>query len=230
MKNFIPIVLAFALNNACLFSCIYIIDQYSQYEEKNSPLYAGVKLVPLIICMVIGNGLCAFESTKLKPKVGVVLGFSLALAGSIILTQLHLIKEDMFWKIFFSSQALVGFGVAIFYPYALQIAVGGAPDRSKGIASGVAQTFGQLGIEITFSVMASVLGNIDGIRGKSGASQKFRTGFQNCTYFTVAVGALGFLVTLFGLKDTRPPTDDISDVESSIQRTKVEMDQEKSRI
>ncbi|KOG97667.1 basic amino acid transporter DI49_3479 [Saccharomyces eubayanus] len=230
MKNFIPIILAFALNNACLFSCIYIIDQYSQYEEKNSPLYAGVKLVPLIICMVIGNGLCAFESTKLKPRVGVVLGFFLALAGSIILTQLHLIKEDMFWKIFFSSQALVGFGVAIFYPYALQIAVGGAPDQSKGIASGVAQTFGQLGIEITFSVMASVLGNIDGIRGHSGASQKFRTGFQNCTYFTVAVGALGFLVTLFGLKGTRSPTDDISDIESSIQRTKVEIDQEKSRI
>ncbi|CAI4047001.1 hypothetical protein SUVZ_12G0040 [Saccharomyces uvarum] len=230
MKNFIPIILAFALNNACLFSCIYIIDQYSQYEEKNSPLYAGVKLVPLIICMVIGNGLCAFESTKLKPRVGVVLGFFLALAGSIILTQLHLIKEDMFWKIFFSSQALVGFGVAIFYPYALQLAVGGAPDQSKGIASGVAQTFGQLGIEITFSVMASVLGNIDGIRGHPGASQKFRTGFQNCTYFTVAVGALGFLVTLFGIKDTHPPTEDTSDIESSIQRTKVEIDQEKSKI
>ncbi|CAI4038668.1 hypothetical protein SMKI_06G0130 [Saccharomyces mikatae IFO 1815] len=227
MKNFIPIVLAFALNNACLFSCLYIIDQYSQYAEKDSPLLAGVKLVPLIICMVVGNALCAFESTKLKPRVGVALGFSLALAGSIILIQLHLIKDNVFWKIFFSSQALVGFGVAIFYPYALQIAVGGAPDQSKGIASGVAQTFGQLGIEITFSVMASVLGDINEMKGKEDAIQNFRTGFQNCSYFTVAVGALGFLVTAICIRDIHTPNDDISDLESSIHRTKIEMDQEK---
>ncbi|CAI4438291.1 BDM_1a_G0016910.mRNA.1.CDS.1 [Saccharomyces cerevisiae] len=228
MKNFIPIVLAFALNNACLFSCLYIIDQYSQYAERDSPLLAGVKLVPLIICMVIGNALCAFESTKLKPRVGVALGFFLALAGSVILIQLHLVKEDVFWKIFFSSQALVGFGVAIFYPYALQIAVGGAPDQSKGIASGVAQTFGQLGIEITFSVMASVLGNINEMKGRTDAVQKFRTGFQNCSYFTVAVGALGFLVTAICIRDIHPPNDDNSDLESSIHRTKIEIDQEKS--
>ncbi|CAI4060810.1 hypothetical protein SKDZ_06G0130 [Saccharomyces kudriavzevii ZP591] len=227
MKNFIPIVLAFALNNACLFSCLYIIDQYSQYAERNSPLLAGVKLVPLIICMVIGNALCAFESTKLRPRVGVAIGFFLALAGSIILIQLHLVKENLFWKIFFSAQALVGFGVAIFYPYALQIAVGGAPDESKGIASGVAQTFGQLGIEITFSVMASVLGNINEMKGKSNAIQKFRTGFQNCSYFTVAVGALGFLVTAICIRDIPPLNDDMSDLESSIHRTKVEFDREK---
>ncbi|CAI6483697.1 YMR279C-like protein [Saccharomyces cerevisiae x Saccharomyces kudriavzevii VIN7] len=227
MKNFIPIVLAFALNNACLFSCLYIIDQYSQYAERNSPLLAGVKLVPLIICMVIGNALCAFESTKLRPRVGVAIGFFLALAGSIILIQLHLVKENLFWKIFFSAQALVGFGVAIFYPYALQIAVGGAPDESKGIASGVAQTFGQLGIEITFSVLASVLGNINEMKGKSNAIQKFRTGFQNCSYFTVAVGALGFLVTAICIRDIPPLNDDMSDLESSIHRTKVEFDREK---
>ncbi|CAI4879862.1 BPG_G0017050.mRNA.1.CDS.1 [Saccharomyces cerevisiae] len=178
MKNFIPIVLAFALNNACLFSCLYIIDQYSQYAERDSPLLAGVKLVPLIICMVIGNALCAFESTKLKPRVG--------------------------------------------------IAVGGAPDQSKGIASGVAQTFGQLGIEITFSVMASVLGNINEMKGRTDAVQKFRTGFQNCSYFTVAVGALGFLVTAICIRDIHPPNDDNSDLESSIHRTKIEIDQEKS--
>ncbi|CAI4440893.1 BBM_1a_G0016530.mRNA.1.CDS.1 [Saccharomyces cerevisiae] len=140
---------------------------------------------------------------------------------------LHLVKEDVFWKFFFSSQALVGFGVAIFYPYALQIAVGGAPDQSKGIASGVAQTFGQLGIEITFSVMASVLGNINEMRGKSDAVQKFRTGFQNCSYFTVAVGALGFLVTALCIRDIHPSNDGTSDLESSIHRTKIEIHQEK---
>ncbi|CAI4518539.1 BCN_G0018090.mRNA.1.CDS.1 [Saccharomyces cerevisiae] len=216
MKNFIPIVLAFALNNACLFSCLYIIDQYSQYAERDSPLLAGVKLVPLIICMVVGNALCAFESTKLKPRVGVALGFFLALAGSVILIQLHLVKEDVFWKIFFQ------------FPSFGRITVGGAPDQSKGIASGVSQTFGQLGIEITFSVMASVLGNINEMKGRTDAVQKFRTGFQNCSYFTVAVGALGFLVTAICIRDIHPPNDDNSDLESSIHRTKIEIDQEKS--
>lgn len=201
MPNFIPIALTFALNNASLFSCIYIIDQYSQYENNNSPLLAGVKLVPLIIVMVLGNGMCALRCVKLRPRIGVALGFLFAFSGSIILTQLHLVNQEVYWKLFFCSQVLVGFGVAIFYPYGLQLAVGGAPDKSKGIASGVTQTFGQLGIEITFSVMASVLGNISDVRGRSDSFEKFRIGFQNCTYFTVAVSALGLLLTTFCLRD-----------------------------
>lgn len=203
MKQFIHIVLAFAFNNACLFSSIYIIDQYSQYQEKLSPLKASLRLIPLIVSMIIGNCLCAIKKTKMPPKFGVALGFFLALSGSIILTQFHLVKKDVFWKIFFSAEVLVGFGVAIFYPYALQLAVGRAPDRSKGIASGVAQTFGQLGIELAFSIMASILGNIEEIRGRPDASTLFRNGFKNCSYFTVAVGALGFLLTALCLVDLR---------------------------
>lgn len=203
MKQFVPVVLSFALNNACLFSSIYIIDQYSQYKEKDSPLMAGVKLVPLIISMVIGNFICGIEKTKMRPKIAVALGFFMALSGSIVLTQMSKVNSDVYWKIFFSAQILVGFGVAIFYPYALQLAVGRAPPESKGIASGIAQTFGQLGIEIAFSIMASVLGNIEDIRGKPNASEGFRRGFQNCSYFTVAVGAFGFLLTASCLVDFR---------------------------
>lgn len=217
MKQFIPIVLAFAMNNACLFSSIYIIDQYSQYKENDSPLMAGVKLVPLIISMIIGNFLCGIEKTRMRPKFGVTLGFFLALSGSIILTQLRAVKYDVFWKIFFSAEVLVGFGVAIFYPYALQLAVGRAPDEAKGIASGVAQTFGQLGIEIAFSIMASVLGNIEEIRGRPDASELFPRGFQRCSYFTVAVGAFGFLLTALCLVDLRHMTLDIGGDEVSVE-------------
>lgn len=206
MRKFIPIVLAFALNNACLFSSIYIIDQYSQYEDKNSPLLAGVKLVPLIVSMVIGNALCIFKYTKMRTQFGVAVGFFFALSGSIVLTQMHAVKKDVFWKIFFTAEVLVGFGVAVFYPYALQLAVGKAPEESKGIASGVAQTFGQLGIEIAFSVMASVLGNIEEIKGRPDASESFRKGFQNCTYFTVAVGGFGFVLTALCLVNLRTMT------------------------
>lgn len=84
------------------------------------------------------------KKTRMRPKFGVTLGFFLALSGSIILTQLRAVKYDVFWKIFFSAEVLVGFGVAIFYPYALQLAVGRAPDEAKGIASGVHKLLGSL--------------------------------------------------------------------------------------
>lgn len=180
------------MNNACLFSSIYLIDQCAQYKENDSPLMAGVKLVTLIIGMIIGNFLCGIKKTRMRPKFGVTLGFFLALSGSIILTQLRAVKYDVFWKIFFSAEVLVGFGVAIFYPYAQQLAVGRAPDEAKGIASGVAQTFGQLGIEIAFSIMASVLGNIEEIRGRPDASELFLEDFKDVHVSLLLLGPLVF--------------------------------------
>lgn len=196
MPNFIPIILSFACNNACLFSVIYIIDQYSQYVEKNSPLIAGVRLIPLIVSMVIGNTTCAIRSLQLRPKVGVVLGFLFMLCGSIILIQLHTIENGIFWKLFFCSQISVGLGAAIFYPYALKLVVGGAPDGAKGIASGMTQTFAQFGVEVTFSVMVSVLGNITDVKETLNSQETFKDRFQNCAYFSVAVAALGLILTL----------------------------------
>lgn len=203
MTNFIPITLGFLCNGGCLYSNIYIIDQYSQYVDKNSPLLAGVKLVPLIITMVIGNTICASKSVKLRPRIGVALGFLSMVCGSIILIQLHLVEENLYWKIMFCSQILVGFGAAIFYPYALKLVVGDAPSGAKGIASGVTQTFAQLGIEMTFSVMVSVLGNITQVKSRPDSFERFRDGFQKCTYFTLASGAFGLVLTTFFVREPR---------------------------
>ncbi|SCW03830.1 LAFE_0G19152g1_1 [Lachancea fermentati] len=218
MKNFIPIVFGFACNNACLFSCIYIIDQYSQYVEKNSPLLAGVKLVPLIVIMVGGNALCALKSVKLRPRIGVAVGFFSMFAGCIILIQIRHIQDKLYWKILFCAQILVGFGASIFYPYGLKLVVGDAPSDSKGIASGITQTFGQLGIELTFSVMVSVLGNITEVLGKPNSVQTFRDGFQKCTYFTLAVATLGFILMTFFLREDHKLANDLeSELVSSVE-------------
>ncbi|SCU87858.1 LANO_0D00298g1_1 [Lachancea nothofagi CBS 11611] len=210
MTNFIPLIIGFACNNACLFATVYIIDQYSQYVDKVSPLVAGVRLVPLMITMTIGNFICSLKSSRLQPRFGVVLGFVLMLSGSIILTQLHRIEKDVYWKIIFISQVLIGGGASIFYPYGLSLAVGNAPKDSKGIASGVTQTFAQLGIELAFSIIISVLGDITEVQSASNSHERFRDAYQKCTYFCIAVSALGLVVTTLFLK--RHPTQ--SDEES----------------
>lgn len=207
MKNFIPITMAVFANYGCLFSNLYIVNQYCQYVSKNSPLLAAVKLLPLVVSMLIPNVVIAIKSDLISPRKAVVLGFFIMFIGSLISIQLHLITDNLYWKIFFCSQSLIAFGAAIFFPYSLNILIGFAPDEYKGIASGVMQTFGQFGVEVTFSVMTSILGNINELSGKSGSAEIYKTRFQNCTYFTLASSVVGLISTAFFVKENKP-TDD----------------------
>ncbi|SCU97072.1 LADA_0H04280g1_1 [Lachancea dasiensis] len=160
LRNFSPAMLTVFLNYCCFLSSFYIINQYSMYAEKDSPIIASVKLCPIVIGLALGNSVVIFRPQTFSAKIGLIMGFLIMLCSTIILIQLHLVHTLVFWKRLLPSGFLCGLRSGLYFPYMLSMTVGAAPHNLKGLASGIMQTFGQFGKEVAFSVLASIIGNL----------------------------------------------------------------------
>lgn len=216
LHNFWPSMITCFLNYCCFLSTFYIINQYSLFEDENSSIIAAVKLIPVVVSLVISNGVPIFIPRCLNPKQGIILGFFLMFASSLILIQIKEIQTVIFWKLFFVTGLLCGLGSGLYFPFMLRLTVGEAPMEYKGITSGVMQTFGQFGSEVTFSVLASILGEL------SGTKEEIKNRFQNTTYFTLAVSALGLLISIFCFRQPKVICHDLEDFSSESDTEKVE--------
>lgn len=206
ISNFWGSMFTCFVNYCCFLSNFYIINQYSLFEENNSPIIAAIKLIPVVIGLIIGNVIQLSANNKVTPKMGICIGFFLMVGSSLILIQIREIESQIFWKLYLVAGLLCGIGSGIYFPYMLVITVGIAPLEFKGITSGVMQTFAQLGSELTFSVLASILGDL------TGSQSNIKNRFQNASYFTLASSVLGFII---GLVFIRHPKEIQKDLENS---------------
>ena len=216
LPNFWPAMITCFLNYCCFLSTFYIINQYSLFEEDNSPIIASVKLLPVVVSLVISNGVPIFIPKCLNPKQGITLGFFLMFGSSLILIQVKEVETNLFWKLYFVTGLLCGLGSGLYFPFMLRITVGEAPMEYKGITSGVMQTFGQFGSEVTFSVLASILGEV------SGEKDMIKHRFQNTTYFTLATSALGLLLSIFCFRQPKTFVHDLEVLSSESEIEKVD--------
>ncbi|SMN22936.1 similar to Saccharomyces cerevisiae YPR198W Plasma membrane multidrug transporter [Maudiozyma saulgeensis] len=208
LPNFWPAMITCFLNYCCFLSNFYIINQYSLFEENNSPIIASIKLLPVVIALVLSNCVSLFIPNTLGPKNGIIVGFVFMFASSIILIQIKELQTELFWKLFFVTGLIGGFGSGLYFPYMLRITVGEAPLEYKGITSGVMQTFGQFGSEVTFSVLASILGEL------TGSKADIKTRFQNTSYFSLASSVSGLLISVVFLREHKVTVHDLKSQDS----------------
>ncbi|KAG0663042.1 hypothetical protein C6P45_000918 [Maudiozyma exigua] len=204
LPNFWPSMITCFLNYCCFLSSFYIINQYSLFEESNSPIIAAIKLIPVVVGLVLANSVSLFTPRCITAKRGIIIGFAIMVGASIILVQVKEVETDLFWKLFFVTGFMCGFGSGLYFPYMLRITVGEAPMEYKGITSGVMQTFGQFGSEVTFSVLASILGELTGTKAD------IKSRFQNTAYFSVASSASGLLISIIFLKEPKKTVNDLT--------------------
>ena len=105
---------------------------------------------------------------------------------------------------------ICGFGSGLYFPYMLRITVGEAPLEYKGITSGIMQTFGQFGSEVTFSVLASILGELTGTKAD------IKSRFQNTTYFSLASSASGLLISVIFLREPKSTVHEMKTQDSGV--------------
>lgn len=210
LPNFWPSMITCFLNYCCFLSNFYIINQYSLFEENNSSIIAAIKLLPIVVALVMSNCVSIFIPHSLSPKRGIIVGFVFMFASSIILIQIKEVQKDLFWKLFFVTGLICGFGSGLYFPYMLRITVGEAPLEYKGITSGIMQTFGQFGSEVTFSVLASILGELTGTKAD------IKSRFQNTTYFSLASSASGLLISVIFLREPKSTVHEMKTQDSGV--------------
>jgi EmrB/QacA subfamily drug resistance transporter len=135
-------VAAWALS-AGMFALFPFITLYIQNVLGYSPLEVGARLLPLTLL----SFLVAPAAARVMERVGVrtLMSVGLAAVGAGLLTQRGLSTESD-WTHLLPGFLLIGFGMGLLNPAIASTAIGVVPAARAGIASGINNTFRQVGI------------------------------------------------------------------------------------
>ncbi len=146
-------LVAFALS-ASMFSLFLYITLYIESVLGYKPLDAGLRFLPLTVISFFVAPLSGRLSSKGVP-VRVFLSGGLVLVG-IGLLLMHGVKADSNWTTLLAGFCVAGAGVGAVNPALATAAVGVVDPRRSGMASGINNTFRQVGIATGIAALGAI--------------------------------------------------------------------------
>ncbi|KAH3680367.1 hypothetical protein WICPIJ_008307 [Wickerhamomyces pijperi] len=198
IPNYAPLVINTVLDYAGLFGSMYINISYFLNMDHVSPLMSGVRFLPFIISLVAIPYVMTYTNGRVNQKWMCVTGFSVAFVGLILLTRVNQKTANHYWKFSLTNQILTALGSCAYFVNYLNIIIHSAPLEIQGIATGIAQTFGQFGIALAFAVITSILGDFENLDVEA-LDKKY----ENCAWFCVACYGAGVILLVFFVKDIK---------------------------
>ena len=195
--------LGLGLSAASIYGMAFIISLYGQEVLGYSALKFGVAAVVLPIGVAIGAGLGQALVTRHGPRAVSAVGISGLAVGFVLLARLPVHGS-------YTADLLPGFvlfGVPLglaFTAYSVATLTGVA-SRDAGLASGLNNTFEQVGGAIGTALMASIATARAGNLLHAGAGQLFALdrGIQLAFATAIAFPVLGVIVSLFLFRQSR---------------------------
>jgi predicted MFS family arabinose efflux permease len=138
---------------AGMFAMFLYIVLYLQTILNYSPLQTGLRFLPFTIVSFF----VAIASGKLSTKVPVrfLLSGGLVLTGAGLLLMRGLTATSD-WTALLAGFIVAGAGVGLINPPLAQTAIGVVPPQRSGMASGINNTFRQVGVATGIAVLGSV--------------------------------------------------------------------------
>jgi EmrB/QacA subfamily drug resistance transporter len=135
-------IVAFTLSGG-MFALFLYITLYVQDVLGHSPLQAGLIFLPLTLLSFFVAPVAGKLSARIPIRV--LLGVGLALVG-IALLLMHGVQLGDSWTTLLAGFLLAGAGIGMVNPGIAQTAIGVVPPQTAGMASGINNTFRQVGI------------------------------------------------------------------------------------
>ena len=129
--------------SAAMFAMFLYITLYYQNILGLSPVQTGLRFLPLTVVAFFVSPLGGRLSSKLPPRL--LMGSGLALVA-IALFSMHGVKVDSSWTVLLPGFVISGVGLGILNPMLAQTAIGVVPPARSGMASGINNTFRQVGV------------------------------------------------------------------------------------
>ena len=146
-------IVAFALS-AAMFSLFLYITLYVESVIGFKPLDAGLRFLPLTLVSFFVAPVTGRLSSKGVP-VRLFLSGGLVLVG-IGLLLMHGVEADSKWTTLLAGFCVAGAGVGMINPALATTAVGVVEPRRSGMASGINNTFRQVGIATGIAALGAV--------------------------------------------------------------------------
>jgi EmrB/QacA subfamily drug resistance transporter len=135
-------IVAFTLS-AGMFSMFLYLTLYIQNGLHYTPLQTGVRFLPLTIVSFVAAPIAGRLAHRVAPRVLFGIGLGLVALGLFLM---HGIKVTDNWTTLLPGMIVAGIGVGTTNPTIAQVAVGVVSPQRSGMASGINNTFRQVGI------------------------------------------------------------------------------------
>lgn len=133
------------LNAIAWEGIIVILVFYLQAVERDTPLQAGLALIPIEISYLLVGPISGRLSDRYHPKLFVTVGLITSSAGFFMLTFPEAISN---FSLFVVASTLMGIGNGMFVSPNLAAVMGSVPKNRRGIASGFQRTLFNSGLTI----------------------------------------------------------------------------------
>ena len=147
---FIMLAIAFAL-----FGVIFFVTLYLQRVQGLSPVQAGVKMLPLTGVIAFSSVLGGVLGGKVPLRLQLTTGLLLVTAGLVGMVGLE--PSGSTWGPLWIWFVLIGLGMGQVFTTSAEVIVGSVVKERAGAASGLQQTFLQVGGALGTSVLGAIL-------------------------------------------------------------------------
>jgi EmrB/QacA subfamily drug resistance transporter len=139
--------------SAGLFAMLLYFVLYLQNVLGYSPLEAGVRLLPITLAAFFFAPLAAKLAERLPLRVFLGGGLAVIGAGLLLMRGLDANSE---WTALLLGFLLAGAGAGLVNPTLAEAAIGVVPPSRAGVATGINNTFRQIGIAVGIAVLGAV--------------------------------------------------------------------------
>jgi EmrB/QacA subfamily drug resistance transporter len=135
-------IVAFTISSS-MFSQFLFLTLYLQNQLRYSPLQAGLRFLPLSLLSFVVAPIAGRLSTRIPVRI--LFGVGMSLVGTALLL-MHGITASSGWTTLLPGFIVGGIGVGLVNPPLAVTAVSVVEPRRAGMASGINNTFRQVGI------------------------------------------------------------------------------------
>ncbi|GGU62951.1 MFS transporter [Lentzea flava] len=130
---------------------LFLLTQHLQGVLGYSPLEAGVRVAPMAIALLVTSNTLGQLVLKLGASKAMLLGMTIV-AGGVVLLSIGTTYPPTL-----AGLILIGVGVGVAQPVAVNALMGSIPPERAGIASGLSSTLTELGSSFGIAVLGALL-------------------------------------------------------------------------
>jgi MFS family permease len=166
----------------------FLATLYVQGSLGWSPISMAVAFLPVGLIVVISA--IKIERVLDRFNTTVLVGVGLLAFGAAYLLFLRTSPGMSYWNFMFPTMVLLGIGFAVLFPAVNSQATAGVSDDEQGLASGLLNTFIQVGGAVMMAVVTAIMSSSGGAR-----AGELLPGMGTAVIAVAALTAVGLLIT-----------------------------------
>jgi EmrB/QacA subfamily drug resistance transporter len=192
VRTFAAATTALLCSAGAIFSAAYLMSMFFQLGLGESPLGAGLRLLPWTVMPLIVAPLAGAWCDRVGARALAVPGLVMQAVGFVAIVILSGTTHS--WAVYMAPFVLAGAGVSLALPSLPAAALGVVPPAHLGTAAGVVNTVQRIGAVVGIAVVAAVFGAHGSLADPDSVANGFRWALSASAAISLVGSAVGLAI------------------------------------